>query len=264
MEDTENFSFSLLGPGLGFYEKKLLPDREKPLALPELQSLALSEDFDLEDESAYEHLLSVLEKPYLGEQANFSLGSSEFLPSVNSSPVVSPFKAVPTSSALKAKNPSLKSQNLSSLKRKKEVPVKKVKPVSQVYLTFCFSLKAYLIDAFVVSLLFFPPLLFFTFLTEPLPLKALMTVWPQVLMVFFLFAQGYCFLCRLFCFETFGEAFSKIRLFTLRSQSEVHPLRLFWRFLLSCLTGMLLIPLFSLVFKKDIMARLTGLYFQKT
>ena len=239
-------NFSLLGPGLGFYEKKPEPTSEKNLVLPDLPNLDLSEDFDLDSAGAYEHLLSVLEKPYLGERADPALGGSRAFSS-SVSPLVSVPKVLPA--------PPEKVSPLA--------PPEKVLPAPPVY--FCFSPKAYLMDAFVVSLLFFPPLLFFAFLTEPFPLQALKVLWLQVLVVFFLFAQVYCFLCRLFCFETFGESFAKIRLFTRHSQSKSppHPFRLFWRFLLSILTGIILMPVFSLVFGKDIMARLTGLYFQK-
>ena len=82
-------------------------------------------------------------------------------------------------------------------------------------------------------------------------------------LAFFLFLQMYCLLCRLFCFETCGEAMAKIRLVSPKLKGPAHPFLLFWRALLSCFTGFVLLPLASLLFKKDLTGYLTGLYFQK-
>ena len=127
---------------------------------------------------------------------------------------------------------------------------------------FFFSPKAFLVDAGVVALLFFPPLILFTLFTQNYPGLVLWQVMPNILISFLLFAQVYCLLCRVFCFETYGEALLKVRLSTLNSKSGP-AIVLFWRFLLSCLTGVITLPICSLIFKKDIMAYLTGLYFQK-
>ena len=130
--------------------------------------------------------------------------------------------------------------------------------------TFYFPVKAYLIDVCIVSFLFFPPFVLFVFLTQSSPIAVLKSIVFSVLPVFLFFSQIYCLLCRLFCFETFGEAMAKMRLFTLSSSQDVHPYMLFWRFFISCVTGVIFLPLFSLILKKNFTARLTGLYFQKT
>ena len=118
-------------------------------------------------------------------------------------------------------------------------------------------------DAFIISILFLPPFVLFVFLTQTTPLSVFLSVWPQVLLAFLCFSQIYCLLCRLFCFETYGEALAKMRLYHLDPAKEVHPYRLFLRFFISCATGFIFLPLLSLLFRKDFMARLTGLYFQK-
>ena len=127
-----------------------------------------------------------------------------------------------------------------------------------------FFLKAYLIDTLAISLLFFPSLVAFIFLTQPAPLVVAKAVWLKVLVGFLLFSQVYCLLCRLFCFETFGEAGVKVRLCGFNSKKEVSPFHLFWRFGVSCVTGVVVLPLLSFIFRKDLTGRLTRLYFQKT
>ena len=296
------FSLKPLSEGLGFYEKN--PNfnsfdrkashiqKTDSLASLELPDAVLPEKLDLDNFQTYEHLISLLEKPWLGEDENnlnsenkaqSSAGdvfTSSDMPASAAVFVPPPPACRPTSST--APPPD----SVSSTQEKACIPIntKEKKPASsQVFVkenkmkhtlsssahllfekTFYFSLKAYLIDICVVSLLFFPPLILFTFLTTLDPVATLLSVWLTILFSFLLFAQVYCLLCRLFCFETYGEAVAKIRLFTLRSREAVHPFVLFFRFLLSCLTGIFLLPLLSLIFKRDFMARLTGLYFQKT
>ncbi len=285
----EELSFKLLNEGLGFYEKNPFfdsTDQKKTnrgsLFSSDFSDLDLLENLDLDDVQNYEQLLSLLERPYLGEKENnFQRWTKETSPP-SFSPVA-PSSAVNEKSKYhwlsedchKNKKSSVFSSPTKLARANQEsvssfsaqpVPVEDQKTSSADLCfekTFYFSLKAYLTDAFVVSMLLFPSLILFVFLTQSDPIAVFKLTWLKILFVFLLFAQMYCLLCRLFCFETFGEAFAKIRLSTLRSQKEVHPFRLFWRFFLSCLTGVVFFPLLSALFRKDFMARLTGLYFQK-
>lgn len=281
----EEFSLKPLSEGLGFYEKppvfhsdgkdKMEREQEKALLSPEL-----SEDLDLEDSKTYKDLLNLLEKPYLGvfqKEGNIPRPEQEmssFTPvaplAASSSVSAAPAPAVAPAAPAPAPAPA---PVVAPAAPAAASPAPAVAPVTSVQTsasescfekTFYFSLTAYITDAFAASLLFFPPLVSFVFLTQADPLGTLWSVAPQMILTFLFFTQVYCFLCRLFCFETFGESLAKIRLFRLQSQKEVHPFLLFWRFLLICLTGVVFLPLISLVFRKDFVARLTGLYFQKT
>ena len=121
-----------------------------------------------------------------------------------------------------------------------------------------------LMDVLTAGLFFFPSFILFAFLTETAVLSVLSLLWPKILLAFLFFVQMYCFICRLFCFETLGEALAKIRLAPKGSKGPAHPLPLFFHFVLSCATGFVLLPLLSLVLKKDLTGYLTGLQFQKT
>ena len=284
----EELSFKPLSEGLGFYKKKQPPSsagenifhqpKEDTLSLPDLPEDVLTEVLDLDDSKTYERLLSMLEKPYLGNNMNnmgFKQEHNRFSFSLNS-PAPSPS----ASSLILTKSSHLKKNGRSFMKKedtpvrdetnKKPVPVNSVAQASGKSLpdtcfekTFYCSSMAYLADTFVICLLFAPPFVLFVFLTQTNLMDVLWFVWPEVLLSFLIFSQIYCLLCRLFCFETFGEALAKIRLCAPHSPGEVHPFRLFWRFLLSCVTGVIFFPLLSFIFKKDLMARLTGLHFQK-
>ena len=279
----EELSLKPLSKGLGFYEQKPAfysypgdrvlfgetkfeeesgwernaptpSPRSKGPILPSLPAELLPEEIrkeDWEDPLHYEHLISLLEKPYI------------------------PSQPVPSH---KAPPPKVSPQQLSP--QKAPAPVTSPAPTPAFEKTFYFSIKAYLIDAFSAGLLFLPPFILFLFLTQPNPIEILLALWPKVLIVFLFFTQMYCLLCRLFCFETFGETLTGIRLIPQNrvgdiyaqdtacatdsnsaiDASSAHPLTLFFRFLLSCATGFVLLPVLSFIYKKDIMARLTGLY----
>lgn len=257
----ENLSFKPLSEGLGFYEKKpnfnstssATTDKSTALFSPTLPDDLLPAELDLDNSQNYEHLLFQLEKPWLGEEVKEKKSST-----IKVSSVFPPPSSPPTDSPVVKKEPVVdKSAVVSQAPKENTSSVLFEK-------TFYFSLKSYVVDFLVAGFLFFPSLYLFVFLTQPDPVTVLWSLWPKILVGFLLFAQIYCFLCRLFCFETCGEALAKVRLYTLGSKKEVHPLLLFWRFLVSCLTGVVLLPLISLIFKKDYLARLTGLYFQKT
>ena len=287
----EEISFIPLSEGLGFYEKspvfnsadeKAADLQKKPLlSIPELPHLNLPETLDLDDSKNYEHLIALLEKPWLGKNVSGSFSENipvspenkegEKVVQPSSTNIFSPSEPLgkekvtaqispvnPTSSSESALGENTISRNTldksTSIKNKNNLVHEK---------TFYFSLKAYFVDACVISLLFFPPFVLFVFLIQPAPIVVLKSIWPQILLAFLFFSQIYCLLCRLFCFETYGEALAKIRLFTLNSSKETHPYMLFWRFFISCVTGFIFLPLLSLIFRKDFMARLTGLYFQK-
>ena len=289
----EDLSLKPLSEGLGFYEDKLIfqsvhkrGDKKKP---PPEFSEHLPEDIlpkklDLDNLQTYEHLLSLLEKPWLGKESPLNskskkqaLFTTKTLPASHSSPPVSSSvseskkqalftKTLPASPLSPPVSSSVLPDNTLSPSDEKKEQTEKTPLNSPVAFekTFYFSLKSYITDAFVISLLFFPPLISFVFLTQSEPEAVLWSLWLKILIAFLFFSQIYCLACRLFCFETFGEALAKVRLSAKGAQTEVHPFLLFWRFLLSCLTGVVCFPLLSLVFKKDFLARLTGLYFQKT
>ncbi len=262
----EDFSLKPLSEGLGFYEDKLIfqsvhkrGDKKKPPPKfsEHLPEGILPKKLDLDNVQTYEHLLSLLEKPWLGKESPLNSESkkqalfTQTLSASHSSPPVS-------SSVLPDKTLSLSDE------KKEQTEKTPLNSPVAFEKTFYFSLKSYITDAFVISLLFFPPLISFVFLTQSEPETVLWSIWPKILIAFLFFSQIYCLACRLFCFETFGEALAKVRLSAKGAQTEVHPFLLFWRFLLSCLTGVVCFPLLSLVFKKDFLAHLTGLYFQKT
>ncbi len=259
----EEFSFKLLDEGLGFYEQYPVsessaedPDIKKSGLLFSLKGLDLPELLDLEDRQSYGKLLSVLERPYLGEKA-FS-PKERFVEKSEKMPppfLVKENRKIPADFASDQKNPASVSDTLNKTEEKA--------PALWLEKKLCFSLKAYLTDMLAVSVLFFPSFVLFIFLTQSDPVGLLRAVGFQTLLVFILFSQVYCLICRLFCFETFGEALAGIRLLRPRSLKQVHPFRLFFRFFLSCVTGGALIPLLSFLCKKDIMAFLTGLYFHK-
>lgn len=256
----EDLSLKPLSEGLGFYEKKpnfnstgnAAKGESTALFSPALPDSLFTAELDLDDSQNYEHLLFQLEKPWLGEEIKEEKKDNVKVSSVSpTSPPANP----PVEK--KASKPIMnKSVVVSQAQKESTSPVLFEK-------TFYFSLKSYIVDFFVAGFLFFPSLYLFIFLTQIDPVNVLWSLWPKIMVGFLFFAQIYCFLCRLFCFETCGEALAKIRLYTLRSKKEVHPLLLFWRFLISCLTGVILLPLVSFIFKKDCLARLTGLYFQK-
>ncbi len=319
----EEFSVQPLSEGLGFYEKSPVWSRAEQnhplkeqktsrpakgfLPFPDIPEELLPEKLDLEKEQTYHLLRALLEKPYLGEQAEKANPNLETRGGLSphhkgSSPALagpahpSPHHKVPQTKAVAGLNrnkapegdkPSPSAvvleparpdfvpskgrngnheQKQAKAARPDFVPSKGVLPALDKKFCFsaCFSWKAVLTDFFVVSLVFFPPFVLFMFLTETLSFSVLGFLWPKILLAFAVFAGMYCLLCRLFCFETYGEAVAKIRLTNLRSPRMPHPFALFWRFLLSCSTGMVLLPLLSLVFKKDIAGHLTGLYSQKT
>ncbi|MDE0119540.1 MAG: RDD family protein [Bdellovibrionales bacterium] len=318
----EEISFKPLSEGLGFYDpplqigvsgpSKKIADLQKKnfLSSPEWPESLLSGSLDLDNLQNYEHLISLLEKPWLGKKSSgfFSGNRSMILENKEeenpaSSPVtrtpglsknlikkntqepssVSPVKTTLDRSGQEFTNSELRSflgKSLRKLQKTSQVSISasdKKDILNKNTLTepslnknqlvpkktFYFSLKAYLVDTFIISLLFFPPFALFVFLTQPVPMAVLPSVWPQILLTFLCFSQIYCLLCRLFCFETYGEALAKIRLCHLDSSKEVHPYRWLLRFFVSCATGFIFLPLLSLIFRKDFTARLTGLYFQK-
>ena len=281
----EEFSFKPLSEGLGFYEKN-------PVGFD--SSL---KKWDWEDDQTYNHLLSLLEKTWLEESDdlknkitdNISDNISLTLPANKK---ISDFSSKSTPSPATENNPAPSSEKpLPSSKKDGDSPSHPLKGPEPLVSLFssekrntlsknnvfkirntCFSLKSCFIDSFLVSLLFFPPFLSYVFLTEPDEIRILKSVWPNILFSFLFFTQIYCLLCRVFCFETFGEAFSKIRLspsslppssLSPVSQKVAPPFLLFWRFVLLCSTGFILLPLLSFILKKDLTARWTGLYFQK-
>ena len=276
----EEFSVQPLSEGLGFYEKSPVwnraeqnqPLREQKtfrqsggfLPFPDIPEELLPEKLDLEKEQTYNLLRALLEKPYLGPRVQ---KTSPFLEGRREPYLQDQGISTAVSAVLDRNKASPEGNKLPTVASEPAQP--DLVPSSQVALPtlgkkIYFSWKAVLTDTFIVSLVFFPPFVLFMFLTETLSFSVLRLVWPPAVLAFGVFAGMYCLLCRLFCFETYGEAVAQIRLAPLRSTtSMLSPFSLFWRFLLSCSTGMALLPLFSFIFKKDIAGHLTGLYIQK-
>ena len=268
--------FKKLSKGLGFYNKySSLNDLrnksfQKTLSVPSIPDFLLQQPLDLKDEHTYEYLLDKLQQPWLGEKVGTKKGSSGF------SKETLPRGKVTVSSDSEEEDSKLKDE-LSSRKESSansknlsEVTPSEVQKISSeqvissqstVSFTECVSLKSYLVDSCFMVILFFSPLYLCAALTQPQPIKSLLAVWPYILICFLIFSQMYCFICRLFCLDTYGEMLSKRRL--LYNQQPPHPLRLLWRFLVSCLTGVITLPVLTMIFKKDFSAYLTGLHFQK-
>ena len=286
----EEISFTILSEGLGFYDQPLdsiySSDKKKRAPLKEQTELLSSlpeDEINLEDPVIYARLLKALERPYLG---NFSIPEQiGTYPAETHHPaetkqvevkrVVTPRAVTPRVVTPRAVTPEVKASKAQWEKKFKEeaqIPSsfsfkesqflkQEVKTTSSSKVSG-FFLGARLIDTFLSSLFFFPSLVLFLYLTQSNPLTVALGVWSQILVAFLLFSQVYSLLFRLFCQETFGEFLSKIRL-TRGDQKEVHPYILFWRFFISCLTGVVLLPLLQLLFRRDFLSRLTGLYFQK-
>ena len=285
----EDLSLKPLSKGLGFYKEDtvegdpayhLRQARRTFYRPPEEIFSAEPEKWDLEDSNTYKHLLALLEKPYLGEnpQAN--------PPSVKDAHLIRHSREGGNLSTCMKEIPAFAGMTVG----RDAVPERREKQTEEfvaegmtteqtateqtattdqtesmsMRIEKTFFLKAYLIDTLAISLLFFPSLVAFIFLTQPAPLVVWKAMWLKVLVGFLLFSQVYCLLCRLFCFETFGEAGAKVRLGRLNSKEEVPPFHLLWRFLVSCVTGVVVLPLLSFIFRKDLTGRLTRLYFQKT
>ena len=277
----EDFSVQPLSKGLGFYENTTFDKTEgadkhpllrgktsvrgqklSPL-LAQIPESLLQETTTPQKEGDYEKLRALLEKPYLSKTTD---GGRALSWDEHSYP---PIPA--ESSSAKSSHPQKKGTDNKAFSSKAEVPdfqptvqspialdtgaLKKISP----------WLRAVgLMDVLTAGLLFFPSFMLFAFLTETAVLPVLSLLWLKILLAFLFFVQMYCFVCRLFCFETLGEALAKIRLAPKGSKGPAHPLSLFFHFVLSCATGFVLLPLLSLVLKKDLSGYLTGLQFQKT
>ena len=228
-----------ISPALGFEDtqqstsqKTTAKDSEELLPPPALKNIRPAK-LNLEDPNSYQYLLSTLENPWLGEDQK-------------EEPDISFSKPAPVKPLIQQKliKPSLKPA------------VKKysvLSPVSMLSLT---------VDSALAGFLFFSPLLTFTFLTHSAPWTIFTAFKWEIALCFFCFYQIYSLNCRLFCFETYGEALAKRRLVQ-KPNNPAHPLLLFWRSLIICLTGFVILPISSVILKKDLLGSLTSLYFKK-
>ena len=284
----EEFSIQPLSEGLGFYDP---PQTAAPQVPPSVRAGSASQVPPLpffadnipqefwpdtwapQNKKAYDELQALLEKPHLNHPTN-STNALNHSPN-NPSPTHNPsYPATPTNALNHSPTPD-PSHNPNPSPNPSPSPTpthtttsKGIKTSGAFLFQGAFSkilhswVKAGLMDALTASFFFFAPFILFLFLTEK-SMSTLGLLWPQISLAFLLFLQMYCLLCRLFCFETCGEAMAKIRLVSPKSKGPAHPFLLFWRALLSCFTGFVLLPLASLLFKKDLTGYLTGLYFQK-
>ena len=249
-----DFSITRINKGLGFHKEPLsskpLSSQKESIDLPDFLQ---QNTWDFDDAGTYKKILSDLENPWLGE-AKQPLSPSAVV-CAPSAAVAPPPMAVSPSLKIKAKN-----QPVDFVE---EGPALEWTPNAQAVWSF----KSVLWDAVLAGVVFFPMFFLFLFLTELNPLLVLKGIWPHIAVVFALFLQVYCLLCRLFCAATYGEEASKRRLCRLSKASakglaeENHPMRLFWRSLIVCLTGGVVLPVLGRLLKKDFLGALTGLYF---
>ncbi len=286
---VEKLSVKSLSSGLGFYKlpsplsnkKPHLPTSNDQINLPDF---LLEDKWDFEDTNTYQKILSNLEKPWLGNTQNQNAGNDKTAHATLNPPAIAPEKSrviiekIPNHD-LQQNEPNNKKSNGSNMHTL--LPTKHPKSTESFIIpASVFSLKSIVVDAILAGTLFFPCLLLFIFLSEPEPLFILAAVkWP-VIISFLLFSQVYCLLCRLFCAETYGEMLSRRRLCKAtinRSPNKtanpsplsitdtvVHPGFLFWRFLVSCVTGVILLPILSWCLKQDFLGKLTRLHFYET
>ena len=270
----EELHLKSLSPGLGFVEKQKTLKQEAqdsqafqkvgPLSIPSVPKDLLLKKINLEEPGAYDRLLSSLKNPWLNENKHAvksSLEQKTTAATPFSIPVGSqqkiwpqPSSTTPTSPTVKYKSwPQQTTVNTTS----------KTKLVSSQKSVF-FSLTGFFIDTLCSSVLFFPALCTFIFLTHSQPLIVFTSLWLEITFSFLFFHQIYQMAWRVFCFKTYGEILTHRKL-TYKNElnKEVHPLLHLWRFLLITTTGFITFPVLSIIFKKDLAGKLTGLYFQK-
>ncbi len=240
--EKEDIPFKTLSEGLGFYSKVPLlrktveknqafrQSQKKPL--PSVPDILFSKSLDLNNGGTYEKFRKSLSQAWLED-----------------SPPQDPPPPTPPLPALQKTEENFQQSSLkSALKPLEKAPG--------------FSLKSLMADSLISMLLFFCPLIVFSVFTQARPFHTLFALWPGVLAAFFVFYHIYSLLCRLFCFDTYGESLSHRRLCSKEGHIP-HPTLLFLRSLVSCLTlGTL--PLFSLILKKDLLSLLTRLDFKDT
>lgn len=271
----EDLPIKSLNSGLGFHE--FTPSNKTP-HLPtknsqktRLPDFLLEDKWDFEDINTYQKILSNLEKPWLGNIQNQLNDENKTTGTT-----------LKTKSLAQEKSLAVKVTDHNQQQNKHTHSVtqnyQSTESLNNITPTSIFCLKSIIVDVVMAGILFFPCLLLFVFLSEPKPLLILANVKWLVFFAFLLFSQIYCLLCRLFCSETYGEMLSGRKLCkamtnkTIIEKSNissitevtVHPGLLFWRFLVSCVTGVILLPILSLCFKKDFLGKLTYLRFYKT
>ena len=256
----EKLLLKSLSSGLGFYEipetsaKEINADK----GTARLPDFLLQDNWDFKDTHTYQQMLSHLEKPWLGEMKK-------------------PKPVRPTQHIHKTQKLEQKmSEQHSSIKNSvtKNLKLNDANYVRADGIYF----KSIFVDTVLASLLFFPCLFLFLFLNETKPALILSATWHKIGLGFLLFTQIYSFLCRLFCSETYGDSMAGRSLYKnqhisneqnlantdILSSSASHPWLLFYRFIISCLTGVLILPILSWCFQSDLLAKLTGLYFYKS
>ncbi len=249
-KDEPSITLRPITSGVGFHKSFSVNKNSSP----PLPDFLLQDQLDFEDKDTYKKILSSLENP------------TWEVPTRYSDPIAQSLEKPKFQPTLKADLSLKKAQDFlipdtsdskSSIVQKSLLP-----PV----LGKVFSFKSIFIDGLMVSLLFFPLFLFFVYFTQAQFLAVLSTLWFETLIVFILFSQIYCLLCRLFCFETYGEYISHRRLCKSSSSNRqmIHPMRFFWRFIVCSLTGVIPLPLLSLFFRIDLLGTFTGLRFYKT
>ena len=269
----EELHLKSLSPGLGFVEKQKTLKQEAqdsqafqkvgPLSIPSVPKDLLLKKINLDEPDAYDRLLSSLKNPWLNESEHVEKTMPETVTTPSSIPVGSQQKIWPQPPLTNPASPTSKY---------KTWPQQTIPPVSTAPKTnlvssqesVFFSLKSLLIDSLCSSILFFPALCAFTFLTHSQPLTVFTSLGLEIIFGFLFFHQIYQMAWRVFCLETYGEMLTHRKLaYKNELNKEVHPLLHLWRFLFMTITGFITFPILSIIFKKDLTGKLTGLYFQK-
>ena len=275
----EELHLKSLSPGLGFVEKQKTLKQEAqdsqafqkvgPLSIPSVPKDLLLKKINLDEPDAYDRLLSSLKNPWLNENEHVEKkpGVQKTMPET----VMTPF-SIPVGSQQKIWPQPPSTNPPSPTSKYKTWPQQTTPPVSTAQKTILvssqesvfFSLKSLLIDGLCSSILFFPALCTFTLLTHSQPMIVFTSLWLEITFGFLFFHQIYQMAWRGFCFETYGEMLTHRKLaYKNELNKEVHPLLHLWRFLLMTITGFITFPILSIIFKKDLTGKLTGLYFQK-
>ena len=272
MAEEKDLHFKPLSQGLGFYRKQISLKEETeqnpgfkelgPPSLPSLPDILLKKSLDLNDANTYQSLRQALEEPWQKAQPPKAIPPpASDVPPLPQGASAPPFPDSPPPARQEVPPPppppGAVSSTLTNQQEDFAPEALKTLPLGEAPF---FHLKSLLADTFLSAVLFFPPLLLFVSLSQTQALGVLWAFKGWILLCFLVFYQIYGLICRLFCFDTYGEALSHRRLY--HKNQLPHPGLLFGRFVISCATGGVGLPLLSLLVKKDLLAVLSRLQFQ--
>ena len=249
-KNTESdLNINLLGAGLGFYSEKITQiDFKKSNNSNSAESVLdfMPSSLALDDKDmAYEQCLESLDKE---EKTSPQLSYNHFVPTEIAN------KIEQTKSALSTAEEDFKNikEEKTSIEKKDSLFIK------SFHFKTVFSSS---IDLLLSALFFFPPVFFFIYLSQLDAILILKNTAFTIAIAYLFFYQMYVLLLRTFCLETFGESLARIHLLKKDGNPPTNPSPFFGRFVLSCLTGVIFLPLLSVICRKDLIAHLTRLYF---